>query len=119
MSKMIGYLTPADKKSIYAASSESGNSAPQIQFVADSRYISFNYDQTITITAGTYSLPIDITSSDADAFLTNIKINISSAGFTFEPAEILLKLGDESGTFRVGADSGLLPINYFYYTTKS
>ena len=30
MSKMIGYLTPADKKSIYAASSESGNSAPQI-----------------------------------------------------------------------------------------
>ena len=119
MSKMIGYLTPNDKKSIYAASSESGNSAPLIEFAANSRYIQFNSDQTITITAGTYSLPIYIQASDSNPFLTNININISSTGFTFEPSSVFLKLGDKNSTFRVGADSGLLPINYFYDTTKS
>lgn len=87
--------------------------------MADDRYISFNYDQIITITAGTYSLPIDITASDNGTFLTNIKVNISSSGFLFEPAEVFLSVGDVKATFRVGADSGLLPINYFYNSTKS
>ena len=119
MSEMVGYLTESDKKSIYAASSTSGNSAPLLEFVADDRYISFNDDQTIVITAGTYSLPIYIKSSDSNPFLTNINVNLSSSGFVFEPSEVFLSLGDDNGTFRVGADSGLLPINYFYNTTKT
>ena len=116
---MVGYLTPSDKKSIYAASSTSGNSAPLLEFVEDDRYISFNDDETIVITAGTYSLPVYIKASDAQPFLTNININLSSSGFVFEPSEVFLSLGDDNGTFRVGADSGLLPINYFYNTTKT
>ena len=90
-----------------------------LTFVADSRYISFNNDQTITITAGTYSLPIDIDSSDGNKFLTNINVNLSSSGFEFDPPSVFLSLGDLKGTFKVGADSGLLPINYFYTATKS
>lgn len=119
MSEMIGFITPSNKKSVYASSSESGNSAPLLTFVADSRYISFNNDQTITITAGTYSLPIDIDSSDGAKFLTNINVNLSSSGFEFSPSSVFLSVGDLKGTFKVGADSGLLPIDYFYSATKS
>ena len=116
---MVGYLTQSNKKAIYAASSSSGNSLPLLEFEEDDRYISFNDDETIVITAGTYSLPIYIKGSDAQPFLTNINVNLSSSGFVFEPSEVFLSLGDDNGTFRVGADSGLLPINYFYNTTKS
>ena len=55
MSEMVGYLTPPDMLSIYAATSVSGNSAPMLQFVADDLYLSLNNDQAIVITAGTYS----------------------------------------------------------------
>lgn len=96
-----------------------GNSAPIITFTADPRYLSFNHDNTIDITAGTYSPMIDITSSDSNAFLTNIVVNISSSGFTFEPASVFLKLGDTKAQFRVGADTGMFPISYFYDTVKS
>ena len=87
--------------------------------MADSRYISFNDDNVITITAGTYSLPIDIKSSDGEEFLTNIRVNLTSEGFTFIPSEVFLSLGENKATFTVGADSGLLPISYFYDTEKS
>lgn len=60
-----------------------GNSAPIVAFTADTRYLSFNHDNTISITAGTYSNLIDITSSDGNPFLTNIAVNISSSGFVF------------------------------------
>ena len=83
MSDMIGFVTPSDKKSILAASSISGNSAPILTFSADPRYLSFNHDNTIDITAGTYSPIIDITSSDNNPFLTNIIVNLTSSGFTF------------------------------------
>ena len=64
MSQSLIYVTPTDKRSIYAASAISANSAPVLDFTADPRYISFNHDQTIEITAGTYSDMIDVTSSD-------------------------------------------------------
>ena len=64
MSEITGFLTPADMLSIFAATSTSGNSAPILTFTADDRYISFNHDNTIEITAGTYSHMIDITGSD-------------------------------------------------------
>jgi hypothetical protein len=83
MSQIIGFITPTNKKSILAASSIAGNSAPIITFAADPRYISFNHDNTIHITAGTYSPMIDITSSDTNTFLTNIVVNLTSTGFTF------------------------------------
>lgn len=83
MSEMKMYVTTSNRKSIYAGSSKSSNSAPILTFVMDDRYISFNNDQTITITAGTYSPDISITSSDGNPFLTNILVSMSSAGFTF------------------------------------
>ena len=119
MSDMIGFVTPSDKKSILAASSISGNSAPILTFSADPRYLSFNHDNTIDITAGTYSPMIDITSSDNNPFLTNIIVNLTSSGFTFEPPTVFLKLGDSKAQFRVGADIGLFPVSYFYDTIKS
>jgi hypothetical protein len=66
-----------------AASSIGGNSAPILSFSADPRYISFNHDNTITITAGTYSPYLDISASDSGTFLTNIVVNLTSPGFTF------------------------------------
>lgn len=119
MSEMVAYVTPTDKKSIYAATSTSGNSAPLLTFVMDQQYLSFNNDETIVITAGTYSATTYITPSNGGEFLTNVKVTLSSAGFLFEPSEMLLSLGDKNGTFKIGADSGLLPIQYFYEGVKT
>lgn len=44
MSKIVSFVTLADKSKITAASAVSGNSAPKLSFVKDSRYISFNND---------------------------------------------------------------------------
>lgn len=119
MSKIISYVTISTKKQITAASAVSGNSAPKLTFIKDTRYISFNGDQTITITAGTFSSLVDIKSSDNKAFLTNVKVALSSTGFTFQPSDVLLKLGDNSTKFRIGADKDLYPISYFYAATKT
>ncbi len=42
MSKIISYVTISTKKQITAASAVSGNSAPKLTFIKDTRYISFN-----------------------------------------------------------------------------
>jgi hypothetical protein len=118
MSEVVSFVTSNDKKSIYSASMISGNSAPRLTFVEDIRYISFNNDSAIEITAGSYSKNIQIFSSDLQPFLTNVNVNLSSTGFVFEPSQIFIKLGDKLTTFRIGADSGLLPIYYFYEATK-
>jgi hypothetical protein len=119
MSQTSIFVSASNKKSIYAASMISGNSAPTLQFVKDTRYISFNNDQTIGITAGTYSSLIDITSSNGSPFLNNIYIALSSTGFTFEPNNVFLPIGHTKSTFRVGADSGMLPVAYFYSAIKT
>lgn len=118
MSKIIAFITLADKSKIRAASATSGNSAPKLTFRKDTRYISFNNDQEIVITAGTYSQMIDIKSSDGYPFRTNVKVALSSPGFLFEPADVLLKLGDDKGQFRIAADKDLYPISYFYTAIK-
>jgi len=118
MSKTITFVTLADKTKITAASATSGNSAPKLTFYKDNRYISFNNDTEVVITAGTYSQMIDVKSSDGNPLLTNVKVSLSSTGFVFEPAEVLLKLGDEKSQFRIGADKDLYPISYFYSAIK-
>jgi hypothetical protein len=118
MSEMIVTVTPSSKLSISSASSVQGNSAPRLTFVQNSRYISFNLDQTVTITAGTYSSPISITSSDSNAFLSNININLTSTGFTFTPSQVFLPIGVKKSSFIIGADTGLLPVVYFYQAIK-
>jgi hypothetical protein len=118
MSDIIVTVTPSNKKSIYSASSVQGNSAPVLTFVPNNRYISFNNDQAITITAGTYSAPISITASDNGSFLSNININLTSTGFTFLPSTIFLPIGFKSQAFQVGADSDLIPVTYFYQAIK-
>lgn len=37
----------------------------------------------------------------------------------FDPDVVFLRLGDRKGVFRVGADSGLFPIGYFYDAVKT
>lgn len=118
MSEIVVTVTPSNKLSIYSASSVQGNSAPRLTFVQNTRYISFNYDQTIVITAGTYSAPIPITASDNSSFLSNININFTSTGFTFLPSSVFLPLGQRTGKFAIGADSSLLPVVYFYQAIK-
>jgi hypothetical protein len=93
MSEIIVTVTPSDRLSITSASTFQENSAPTLTFLQNSRYISFNHDQTVTITAGTYTQPIDITSSDNNDFLTNINIGLQSTGFVFSPAAIFLPIG--------------------------
>lgn len=83
MSKIVSFVTLANKSKITAASAVSGNSAPKLTFVKDSRYIQFNNDSEIVITAGTYSQLISVKSSDSNAFLTNIKVVLASVGFVF------------------------------------
>ncbi len=83
MSKITSFVTIANKSNITAASAISGNSAPKLTFFKDNRYISFNNDSAIVITAGTYSQLIEVRSSDGNPFLTNVKVALSSTGFVF------------------------------------
>ena len=118
MSTMIVTVTPSSKLSITAASSLQGNSAPKLTFVANNLYISFNNNTPITITAGTYSQPIPITTSSGAKFLSNINIQLQSTGFTFTPSTVFLPIGQKSASFVIGADKSLLPITYFYQAIK-
>lgn len=92
---MIVTVTPPDKLSLTAASQIQGNSAPRLTFQANSLYISFNYDQPVVITAGTYSQNIPITPSDNSTFLSNVNIQLQSAGFVFEPSTVFLPIGQK------------------------
>lgn len=83
MSQIVSFVTLANKSKITAASAVSGNSAPKLNFVKDNRYIKFNNDAEIVITAGTYSQMIDVKSSDNLPFRTNVKVTLSSVGFVF------------------------------------
>lgn len=44
---------------------------------------------------------------------------MSSVGFVFEPTEVLLKLGNTKGEFKIAADKDLHPLSYFYSATKT
>ena len=118
MSTMIVTVTPADKLTLTAASAVQGNSAPRLTFVANSLYVAFNHDQAVTITAGTYSGQIPITTSTNASFLSNTNIQLQSTGFLFEPSTVFLPLGQTEGSFRIGADDSLVPIVYFYQAIK-
>jgi hypothetical protein len=118
MSEIIVTITPSNKLSIYSASTVQGNSAPLLTFVKNAKYISFNNDNTVQITAGTYSAPITITASDNMAFLSNVNIRLSSTGFTFTPSNVFLPIGAKQRTFVIGADSSLVPVVYFYQAIK-
>jgi hypothetical protein len=85
MSQTIITVCSSTKLSIYAASEVEGNSAPKLTFISNSRYISFNNDQTLVITAGTYSNAVEIDSSDSNKFISNVNIKLSSTGLVFEP----------------------------------
>lgn len=118
MSEIIVMVTPSSKLSVYAASSVQGNSAPMLTFVKNNLYISFNYDKTVVITAGTYSGYVNITSSSNGSFLSNINVNLTSTGFEFQPSNIFLPIGANYRQFRIGADPSLVPVVYFYQGTK-
>ena len=118
MSDMIVTVTPSNKLSIYSASSVQGNSAPQLTFITNSLYVSFNSDATIMLTAGTYSTPIKIASSNNAAFLSNTNIALSSTGFTFSPSSLFIPIGSTSAYFKIGADRDLVPVVYFYQAVK-
>lgn len=115
---MIVTVTPANRLSLTAASSVQGNSAPKLAFVANNLYITFNNGNPIVITAGTYSQPIKIASSNSQAFLSNINIQLQSTGFTFTPSTAFLPIGKTSASFVIGADKSLVPITYFYQAIK-
>jgi len=68
MSSIIVTVTSSNKKSIYAASSVQENSAPDLKFLGNNKYVSFNADQTVTITAGTYSQQIAVKNNLNNAF---------------------------------------------------
>jgi len=93
MSDIIVTVTLSNKLSIYAASTVQGNSAPTLTYVKNNRYVSFNNDLPIRITAGTYSVPITIASSDAAKFLSNTNIKMQSTGFVFEPETVFMAIG--------------------------
>lgn len=119
MNNMAAVVSSADLTVTVAASSVKTNEAPLQTFIANPLYISFNGDTTVTLTAGTYSLPIPITSSDNQQFLSNILVNFTATGFTFinNPTEIFL--GATSQTFTIGADMNLMPTYYVYNTIKA
>jgi hypothetical protein len=71
------------------------------------------------VTAGTYSLPIPITSSDNQKFLSNALITFSAPGFTFLPNPTSIYLGATTQTFMIGADVSLMPTQYVYNTVKT
>lgn len=119
MNEMSIVVSSSDKSVTLAASSIKTNEAPKLTFISNTRYISFNSDSTVTITAGTYSSPISITSSDGQTFLSNILISYTSSGFTFKDNPTRIFLGDQSRQFTIGADMNLMPTYYVYNVIKT
>ena len=93
MSKTIITATSNARLAVYSASEVEGNSAPKLTFVSNSRSISFNDDQTLVITAGTYSGLVNIDSSDSSKFISNVNVKISSTGLVFEPETVFIAMG--------------------------
>ena len=77
-----------------------------------------NY-QTITVTAGTYSLPIKIQPSDFTTFESNMKITFVSDAVDFKTSPTYIYLGEEYATFSVGADQSLIPTVYAFDIIKT
>lgn len=119
MNTMSIVVVSSDNTTTYGASTVKTNQAPILTFISNPRYIRFNSDNTVQMTAGTYSLPIPITSSDGLKFLSNILVNFTASGFTFNSNPTSIYLGDQSRTFIIGADMNLMPTYYVYNVIKT
>jgi hypothetical protein len=119
MNYMSILVASSDKTTTLGTSTVKTNEAPILTFVSNLLYIQFNNDTTVTMTAGTYSLPIPITSSDGSKFLSNVLVNFTASGFTFMDNPTSIFLGDQSSTFTIGADMNLIPTYYVYNVIKT
>ncbi|KRX08095.1 Protein kinase-like domain [Pseudocohnilembus persalinus] len=74
------------------------------QIVAPSNYLMGNDNEIISITQGTYSNTLYLTTSSGSNFATNVQAKGVQNGFQFSPSTFYGYLGKENAEFRLGVD---------------
>ena len=80
--------------------------------MAPTNYIRVNNDENIVFVKGTYSNGIMMSPDDEGRFTNDIAVSVEHSGFTFFPAENVLRLGDTSYEFKVGIDKDMMAGTY-------
>ncbi len=79
MNKLRIIVANSDRSSTLATSLQSRNQLGSLTFIPNSLHLVVNNYNSIYVTAGTYSTPIQIKPSDNSTFLTNMMIKFSSS----------------------------------------
>jgi len=118
MNSMRVLIASSDRLSTLATSIESRNQLGTLTFLPNSLHLVVNNYNMIHLTAGTYSNPISIVSSDNSTFLTNMMITFSSTQVSFNSNPTYLYLGNTGSSFTIGASQNLIPTTYSFNMIK-
>ena len=106
-------ISSEDEKTLQARSYKELNEGyPNIQYTNPANYLIINNDKAISLTKGTYSSQITITTFNNKQFLNDIILSIEKEGFTFYPESLVLRLGDNSYSFHIAVDKDLMTGTY-------
>lgn len=78
-----------------------------------------NGGDIITISKGTYSSTILITTPLSNRYITNLYLTAEATGFIFNPETMKVEIGDFSASFKIGADKDLQEKAYAYTIAKT
>ena len=93
MNKLKVLAASSDLSATTASSLQLHNLVDSITFTPSALHIVINNYATISVTAGTYSLPIKIEPSDFSTFQSNMKITFVSDALTFKDSPTYAYLG--------------------------
>lgn len=100
------------KNNLLAVSNPGYNQATEFSYGDLSKYVQANYGQDITVTVGTYSNPVVVTTNDNTRFIQDVNINADTPGFMFVPSVLNFYIGDSSSTFKIGCDKSVKVSTY-------
>lgn len=118
MNKLRMMVVNSDRSKTIATTIQSRNQLGSLTFVPNSLHLVVNNYNSIEITAGTYSTPIQIKPSDNSTFLTNMMINFYSTQLVFSPNPVYLYLGNSFSSVIIGAGQNLIPTSYTFNLVK-
>jgi hypothetical protein len=111
-------VSNSDRTSTIAASTQSKNQLSSLTFITNTLHLVVNNYNPISITAGTYSNPIQISPSDNTTFMTNMMITFSSTQLTFNPNPTYMYLGNAGSSFIIGVSQNMIPTTYTFNLAK-
>ena len=91
--KFLVMVTQNSLRELILFNAQKLNSLDNLRFVLPTSYLQVNYDQTIRITKGTFSKPLNFTSNTNHSFLANMLIETVQSNFVFRPSTFIVQLG--------------------------